>query len=71
MNRRPRITLEVPVSCRDRMDRVKQRISAPTRTATIIQSILLMERIANAMASGGKLLIRDPDGKEREILVII
>ena len=65
-----RVSLRLSKSAKDRLDRVKERSQAESLTEVIRNSIALYEALLDEKDSGSKVILRDAEGVEREVLLI-
>lgn len=64
------MTLEIPDSMRERMQRLKEEGEAASVTEVVRRSFSLYEALLSAMKAGDKVILRKADGSERELVVI-
>jgi hypothetical protein len=68
--KRVRLNLEFVSSIRQRIERLLERTGAASMTEVIVRAIDVLYEIVVAKFSGAKIVIRDADGTEREVIFI-
>lgn len=63
---RVRLTLEVPLSVRERLDLLRGLTEADSSTEVIRRALIVYEKL---LTLDGQLVVRLPDGSERVILL--
>ncbi len=64
-----RMTIEIPDSVRDRMEAVRVSSESSSITEAVRRSISMADSVFPHVAKGGKIILRDADGTERELVV--
>lgn len=68
---RVRLNLEVPERVRTRLERVREMSEADSLTEVIRRALMVYDALLTTVhEEGGKVLIRMPDGDEREVLLV-
>lgn len=68
--KKSRLNLETSTSVVDRIVRLKERTGIKSKTGVIVKATEVYEKIVRAKKRGEKLILRDAQGKEVEIIVI-
>ena len=69
MTAKVRITLEVSVSVRARLESVQARMEAPSMTEVIRRAVAVYSAVLDAQDAGLPVVARDADGRETELLL--
>jgi Arc/MetJ-type ribon-helix-helix transcriptional regulator len=64
-----RITMEVPDSVRERLDRLKVMSEAASITEVVRRALRVYELLLEADLSGSSVLLEDSDGRVRQVVV--
>jgi len=67
---RERLNLELSKAVVDRAKALADKVADGNRSETVRQAIDVYGQIADAVAAGGKVVLRQPDGTERELLFV-
>lgn len=51
------------------LEDLRAQIDAPTKTQVIKSSLKVLKYLEDAKAKGGKIIIKDKDGKEKELVL--
>lgn len=65
-----RLTIDLPEPVRQKLNSLRERTNADSLVEVIRRAILVYDLIAIESAKGGKLIIRAPDGTEREVVLL-
>jgi len=64
-----RMNIEVPVKIKEKVSELAIQLNALSMTEVIIRSISLLHAVKRAGESGGEIIIRSANGKEKTIIV--
>lgn len=67
MTTRVRLQLDFTAAAAARLDQLVETTEASSRAEVMRWALFLAEEAVNAQASGGSLVVRDAEGREREI----
>jgi metal-responsive CopG/Arc/MetJ family transcriptional regulator len=62
-NGRKRLSLFVPQTTLERLDRLKDRTDAPSRVEVIRQALYVYEQLADRLCTGSKLMEKTDEGE--------
>lgn len=66
-----RLNLEIPKRVRDRLERVQGMSEADSLTEVIRRALIVYDALLTTVhEDGGKIIIRYPDGKENELMLV-
>lgn len=64
-----RLTLEMPDGVRERIDEMKVLSQATSISEVVRRALSVYELLLDAEAKGGSVLIEDPSGKMRQLVI--
>lgn len=67
---RTRLHLEVPAAVRARVERLRDATGADGITDVIRRALAVYDAVVTAQAAGAKVLLREADGSEREMMIV-
>ena len=65
-----RLNLEITLAVRDRLERLREDTEADSLTEVIRRALAVYEMLWQNNAQGSQTILRQPDGSEREILLV-
>lgn len=64
----------VPVRMKEntlkQVDKLQKKVHAPSRSDAIRRSIEISDMLVNAVENGGRIIVEDKKGKQKEILIV-
>ena len=64
-----RLNLEMPESVRDKLESMRRRSEADSRTEVIRRALALYDLLLEHSQQGSSIIVRTKDGKEKEVLI--
>lgn len=71
MSERVRMTLALPRSTKDRMEELQELSEATNLTEVIRRSLAAYELLVKHVKAGNEIVIRQPDGAERGLEIVL
>lgn len=65
-----RLNLELTKQTRDRLEELRERSEADSLTEVIRRALAVYDAVLEHYGTGGKVLLRDKDGVDRQVLVL-
>jgi hypothetical protein len=67
---RRRLTMEIPATLRERMDRLRDATEAASVVEVIRTAIKVYEKVVHAHAAGHRIVERRPNGEETDLMFL-
>lgn len=71
LSERARLHLEVPMRVREQLERLRDTSGADSITEVVRRSLAVYEAMLTASRDGRVVIVRDKDGTERELLLVV
>jgi len=68
--KKPRVYLDMTVAARAAVDDLMERSGAVSISALMRTALAVYDRVVEAEARGARLVIREADGKDRELVIV-
>lgn len=65
-----RLNLEISAGTKERLERLQEQTQARSMTEVIAWALAVYERLVNQESEGNEVVIRQPNGKEKGLLLV-